>query len=96
VALEGRRRFRGHDDEAARAWLYGIARHHVACAGRRNPAPDPRALRRCVSGSLGWAHCVSFHARGLGVLGPPAQICAWWGGHKIRRYANLLVDARRS
>jgi RNA polymerase sigma-70 factor, ECF subfamily len=30
VALEGRRRFRGRDDEAARAWLYAIARHHLA------------------------------------------------------------------
>jgi RNA polymerase sigma-70 factor (ECF subfamily) len=45
VALEGRRRFRGHDDEAARAWLYGIARHHLADHFRRTSA-QRRALAR--------------------------------------------------
>ncbi len=30
VALEGRRRFRGRDDDTALAWLYGIARHCLA------------------------------------------------------------------
>src|ERR1039458_4772304 len=45
VALEGRRRFRGHDDEAARAWLYGIARHHLADHFRRTGA-QRRALAR--------------------------------------------------
>ncbi len=45
VALEGRRRFRGHDDEAARAWLYGIARHHLADHFRRSGA-QRRALAR--------------------------------------------------
>jgi RNA polymerase sigma factor (sigma-70 family) len=45
VALEGRRRFRGGDDEAARAWLYGIARHLVADHFRRTGA-QRRALAR--------------------------------------------------
>jgi RNA polymerase sigma-70 factor (ECF subfamily) len=45
VALEGRRRFRGHDDEAARAWLYGIARHHLTDHFRRDGA-QRRALAR--------------------------------------------------
>jgi RNA polymerase sigma-70 factor (ECF subfamily) len=45
VALEGRRRFRGHDDEAARAWLYGIARHHLADHFRRTGA-QRRAVAR--------------------------------------------------
>jgi RNA polymerase sigma-70 factor, ECF subfamily len=45
VALEGRRRFRGHHDEAARAWLYGIARHHLTDHFRRTGA-QRRALAR--------------------------------------------------
>lgn len=43
VALEGRRRFRGHDDQGARAWLYGIARNQVADHFRRDGA-QRRAL----------------------------------------------------
>lgn len=45
VALEGRRRFRGSADDAARAWLYGIARHHLADHYRRTGA-QRRALAR--------------------------------------------------
>jgi RNA polymerase sigma-70 factor (ECF subfamily) len=45
VALEGRHRFRGQDDEAARAWLYGIARHHLVDHFRRTGA-QRRALAR--------------------------------------------------
>ncbi len=45
VALEGRRRFRGHDSDAARAWLYGIAHHQLADHYRRDGA-QRRALAR--------------------------------------------------
>ena len=45
VAIEGRRRFRGHDREAARAWLYGIARNQLADHFRRSGA-QRRALAR--------------------------------------------------
>ncbi len=45
VALEGRRRFRGHEDDAARAWLFGIARHHLSDHFRRTGA-QRRALAR--------------------------------------------------
>jgi RNA polymerase sigma-70 factor, ECF subfamily len=45
VALEGRRRFRGGDDNAARAWLFSIARHHLADHYRRTGAQG-RALAR--------------------------------------------------
>ena len=45
VALEGRRRFRGGDEEAARAWLHGIARHQLADHFRRTGA-QRRALAR--------------------------------------------------
>ena len=45
VALESRRRFRGGNDEAARSWLYGIARHHLADHFRRTGA-QRRALAR--------------------------------------------------
>ena len=45
VALEGRHRFRGRHDEAARAWLYGIARHELADYFRRDGA-QRRALAR--------------------------------------------------
>ena len=36
VALMGNRRFRGRGDEAALAWLYGIARHDLADHFRRD------------------------------------------------------------
>jgi RNA polymerase sigma-70 factor (ECF subfamily) len=45
VALEARRRFRGQDDEAALAWLYGIARHYLADHFQRTGA-QRRALTR--------------------------------------------------
>jgi RNA polymerase sigma-70 factor (ECF subfamily) len=45
VALEGRRRFRGQGDEAALAWLYGIARHCLADHFQRTGA-QRRALTR--------------------------------------------------
>ncbi len=45
VALEGRRRFSGDDDEAARAWLYGIARNLLADHFRRSGV-QRRALVR--------------------------------------------------
>jgi RNA polymerase sigma-70 factor (ECF subfamily) len=45
VAIEGRHRFRGRDREAARAWLYGIARHLLADHFRRDGA-QRRALGR--------------------------------------------------
>jgi RNA polymerase sigma-70 factor (ECF subfamily) len=45
VAIEGRHRFRGRDREAARAWLYGIARHQLADYFRRDGA-HRRALGR--------------------------------------------------
>ena len=45
VALEGGHSFRGHDDEAALAWLYGIARHHLADHFQRAGA-QRRALAR--------------------------------------------------
>jgi RNA polymerase sigma-70 factor (ECF subfamily) len=45
VALVGRHRFRGRRDEAARAWLYGIARHELADHFRRDGA-QRRALAR--------------------------------------------------
>lgn len=45
LALESRRRFRGHDRDAARAWLYGIARHQLADHYRRDGA-QRRALAR--------------------------------------------------
>jgi RNA polymerase sigma-70 factor (ECF subfamily) len=45
VAVEGRHRFRDRHGEAARAWLYGIARHQLADHFRRNGA-QRRALAR--------------------------------------------------
>ena len=45
VALESRRRFRGSDGDAARAWLYGIARHVLADHFRRDGA-QRRAFAR--------------------------------------------------
>jgi RNA polymerase sigma-70 factor (ECF subfamily) len=45
VALDGRHRFRGPYGEAARAWLYGIARHELADHFRRDGA-QRRALSR--------------------------------------------------
>jgi RNA polymerase sigma-70 factor (ECF subfamily) len=45
VALEARRHFRGRDDEAARAWLYGIARHRLSDHFRGSGA-QRRALAR--------------------------------------------------
>lgn len=45
VALVARHRFRGHDREAERAWLYGIARHELADHFRRARA-QRRALAR--------------------------------------------------
>jgi RNA polymerase sigma-70 factor (ECF subfamily) len=45
VAIEGRHRFRGPGREAARAWLYGIARHQLADHFRRDGA-QRRALAR--------------------------------------------------
>ncbi len=45
VALEGHHRFRGRHGEAARAWLYGIARHELADYFRRDAA-QRRALAR--------------------------------------------------
>lgn len=45
VALGGRHRFRGRHDEAARAWLYGIARHELADHFRRDGA-QRRAFAR--------------------------------------------------
>lgn len=45
VALVGRHRFRGRRDVAARAWLYGIARHELADHFRRDGA-QRRALAR--------------------------------------------------
>jgi len=45
VALEGRHRLRGRDRDAAGAWLYGIARHHLADHFRRSGA-QRRALAR--------------------------------------------------
>lgn len=45
VAIEGRRRFRGRGHEAARAWLYSIARHQLADHFRRDGA-QRRALGR--------------------------------------------------
>lgn len=45
VALVGRHRFRGRHGEAARAWLYGIARHELADHFRRDGA-QRRALAR--------------------------------------------------
>jgi RNA polymerase sigma-70 factor, ECF subfamily len=45
LALTGRQRFRGRRDEAARAWLFGIARHELADHFRRDGA-QRRALAR--------------------------------------------------
>jgi RNA polymerase sigma factor (sigma-70 family) len=44
-AYLGRRRFRGATEEAARAWLFGIARRRLAMYVRRGKA-ERRALRR--------------------------------------------------
>lgn len=44
-AFAGRRRYRGRDDDDARAWLYGIARNLLASYWRRGYA-EQRALRR--------------------------------------------------
>jgi RNA polymerase sigma factor (sigma-70 family) len=44
-AYLGRRRFRGSTEEAARAWLFGIARRRFATYVRRGKA-EQRALRR--------------------------------------------------
>jgi RNA polymerase sigma-70 factor, ECF subfamily len=44
-AYLGRRRFRGSTEEAARAWLFGIARRRFAMYVRRGKA-ERRALRR--------------------------------------------------
>jgi NADPH:quinone reductase-like Zn-dependent oxidoreductase len=44
-AYLGRRRFRGSTEEAARAWLFGIARRRLAMYVRRGKA-ERRALRR--------------------------------------------------
>jgi RNA polymerase sigma-70 factor (ECF subfamily) len=44
-ALTGRRRFRGHTEEAAAAWLYAIARRQLALFYRRGTA-ERRALDR--------------------------------------------------
>ncbi len=45
VALVGRRRFRGRHGEAARAWLFGIARHRSGrpFSARRRAATRPRS-----------------------------------------------------
>jgi RNA polymerase sigma-70 factor (ECF subfamily) len=45
VALVSNHRFRGRRDEAARAWLYGIARHELADHFRRDGA-QRRAFAR--------------------------------------------------
>jgi RNA polymerase sigma-70 factor (ECF subfamily) len=45
VAIECRHRFRSRDRDAARAWLYGIARHELADHFRRDGA-QRRALAR--------------------------------------------------
>ncbi len=45
IALVGNHRFRGRGDEAARAWLYGIARHELADHFRRDGA-QRRAFAR--------------------------------------------------
>jgi RNA polymerase sigma factor (sigma-70 family) len=45
VAFADRRQFRGADDEAARAWLYGIARRRLTDFYRRGYA-EQRALAR--------------------------------------------------
>ena len=45
VAWQSRRRFRGHDDEAARAWLFGIARNLLRGYIRRGYA-ERRAMTR--------------------------------------------------
>jgi RNA polymerase sigma factor (sigma-70 family) len=45
VAFAGRRRFVGDGDDAALAWLYGIARHRLADFSRRSRR-EYRALRR--------------------------------------------------
>lgn len=44
-ALRSRRRFRGSDDDVARAWLFGIARRRLAHYYRRGQV-EQRALRR--------------------------------------------------
>jgi RNA polymerase sigma-70 factor (ECF subfamily) len=44
VAFKDRREFRGEDEAAARAWLYGIARHRLAMYFRRG-----RVERRAVA-----------------------------------------------
>ena len=44
VAFRDRRQFRGGDDAAARAWLYGVARHRLALYFRRG-----RVERRLVA-----------------------------------------------
>lgn len=45
AAFEDRRQFRGDDDHALRAWLYGIARHQLADYFRRGQV-ERRALAR--------------------------------------------------
>lgn len=45
AAFEDRRQFRGQDDDALRAWLYGIARHELSDYFRRGQV-ERRALAR--------------------------------------------------
>jgi DNA-directed RNA polymerase specialized sigma24 family protein len=45
VAFKDRRQFRGEDPDAARAWLYGVARHRLALFFRRGRV-ERRALAR--------------------------------------------------
>jgi RNA polymerase sigma-70 factor, ECF subfamily len=45
VAFEDRSQYRGRDDDAARAWLFGIARHRVTDYFRRGEV-ERRALAR--------------------------------------------------